>query len=69
MVLPASSGPRRSATNFFWNSPSALPKAGLVPTSTAARVAVGPAAHRGLRDHAAHGMTDEHGPIEAPPLD
>ena len=37
MVAPASSGPRRSAMNFFWNSPLELPKAGLVPTSTAAQ--------------------------------
>ena len=36
MVLPASSGPSLSATNFVWNSPSALPKAGLVQASTAA---------------------------------
>jgi len=30
MVLPASSGPSLSATNFVWKAPSALPKAGLV---------------------------------------
>ena len=36
MLSPASSGASLSATNFVWNSPPGLPKAGLVQASTAA---------------------------------
>ena len=36
-MCPASSGARRSATNFFWKSPAGLPNAGEVQESTAAR--------------------------------
>ena len=65
MVSPRSSGPSRASMNAFCQSPSALPKAGLVCASTTAAATRGCLRQPLLDDHAADRMADENGPCRA----
>ena len=61
IVPPASSGAKRSATNFFWNVAAGIAECRAGASEHRGAVAVRPAAQQGLRDHATHRMADEHG--------